>query len=415
MIFRNTCSRRKYTSLLIVSLLLFMVACSGEKEKASEGLIHIDVLEAFDDQRSMKLSDFVKEVEFIPLESTKESYFRLAYDYTVGKKYIMVADGERAQLVLFDRKGRFIRTIGKAGKGPGEFNQPRKAVMDPKEEFIYIADPHANKLVKYSIEGEFIKEISTIDISPARYISGIVFINETEFVLVNRRPYSPMVGFASLPVFDEDLNLVEDLLPRANDENLIINVHPHSILTVNPDRMTFWEPFLDTLYTITTTGKAIPTHVIGFSKGGPTREFISTNINPNTSSENSITSITDDGQYFHIRGKKKRERFTVLYNQKTREIFEVSGASPCDTSGAFSFACLENDIYGVGTLPIGRYSKSIDRFVTWATMEWVAEYYDLDCIRNKKVKYPQLRDRFLEIAEDPKAEYQKIIVLMKLK
>ncbi len=412
---RNACNRRKYASLLIVSLLMFVGACSGEKEKPSEGLIHIDVLEAFDDQRSMKLSNFIKDVEFIPLESTKESYFRLAYDYTVGKKYVMVADGERAQLVLFTRKGEFIRTIGIKGKGPGELNEPRRATMDPQEENIYVFDGSVDKLLKFSVEGDFINEVSVKETSPARYIEGIKFINDDQFVLVNRRPYAPMDGFVSLPVFNKNLEIVKNILPRGNDENLRNNVSPHALFAINPDGMTFWEPFMDTLFNITPKGKAIPTHVIGFSKGGPTREFITTNINPNTSSENSISSIVDDGQYFHIRGKKGRERFTVLYNHKTEEIFEVFGASPCDKSGSLSFECLENDLYGVGTLPIGRYTKGIDRFVTWATMEWVSEYYDLECIRKKEVKYPELRDRFLEIAEDPDAAYQKIIVLMKLK
>ena len=76
----------------------------------------------------------------------------------------------------------------------------------------------------------------------------------------------------------------------------------------------------------------MPIHVIGFSKGGPDHEFVTTNINPNLYAENSIVSIVDAGQYFHILGENRNGWFTALYNQKTKEIFEVVQKSTCDTS-----------------------------------------------------------------------------------
>jgi len=260
--------KRKSNSIFNLLLIFFLISCSGDKPEPSVGIIKIDVLEAFNTQKSLKLSDFIKEVELIPLESSKDAYFRYPYSHTIGEKYIMVADAERAQMVLFDRKGKFIRAIGKKGKGPGEFIEPRQAAMDPNEEFIFIADGGASKLVKYSIEGEYMKEISIKEFSNARYINSIEFININQFGMINRRPWAPMEGFASLTVFDKNLNLVKNILPRLNDVNLCINFHPHALFTINPERMTFWEPYLDTLYTITPEGEAIPTHVVGFSKGG---------------------------------------------------------------------------------------------------------------------------------------------------
>lgn len=224
-----------------------------------------------------------------------------------------------------------------------------------------------------------------------------------------------MDGFASLPVFDKNLNLVKNILPWANDENLCINVKPHAVFTANPERMTFWEPFSDTLYTITPAGEAIPTHVVGFSKGGPDRKFVTTNINPNLYAENSIISIMDVGHYMHIFGRKDHEWFSALYNHKTKEIFEVSRTTTCYTSSDSNPYSMKNDLYGVGRIWLRHYSAKIDRFISLVDPDGIADYYDLNCIRDKKVKFPKLRDRFLEIVEDPEAPYQKIIVLMKLK
>jgi hypothetical protein len=109
--------RRKYASVLVLLLFIFG-SCSGDQEEDSDGLIHIDVLEALNETREMKLSDFVKEVEFIQFEATRDTYFMNARSFTVGEKYIMVADDGENRVILFDRKGKFIRHIGRRGKGP---------------------------------------------------------------------------------------------------------------------------------------------------------------------------------------------------------------------------------------------------------------------------------------------------------
>jgi hypothetical protein len=146
--------------------------------------------------------------------------------------------------------------------------------------------------------------------------------------------------------------------------------------------------------------------VIGFSKGGPDHEFATTNMNPNLYAENSIVSVMDAGHYFHILGRKSNEWFTALYNQKTQEKFEVVQKSNCDTTGNAGQYGLENDLFGAGRIWLRNYSKTVDHFIT---------LIDLECIRGKEVKFPELRDRFLELAKDPEAKYQKLIVLMRAK
>jgi len=410
--------QRKNLFYLPLLLVFILISCSGDDKVSSDGLINIDVLEAFKEKRSMKLSNFVKDVEFIQLKSSKDAYFMNARSFTVGEKYIMIADDGEDRVILFDRQGKFLRHIGRKGKGPGEFNNPWQASMDPTEQFVIIADGIVNKIIKYSVGGEFVKEINTSDIALGRFMDEVRFINDDQFVVVNRRPIRGVDGYASLPLFDIDLNLVKKILPRANDENLCLSTNPHGVLAMGENRMTFWEPFIDTLYTIRPTGEAIPTHVIGFSKGAMTKEYATTPAygrDPELEPKNSVFSIREFGGYMHITGRSNNEWFGAMYDLKTGDMFQLESGTSCDTSGYFSTRGLENDLYGVDPVSMYEYSGKIDRVISWARPERIAEYYDLDCIRSKKVKYPKLRDRFLEIAEDPEASYQKIIVLMKLK
>lgn len=402
------------TSLALL-ISLFLLSCSGEKKDSAADVITVDVLKAFNTQKPAKLSDFIEDIEFIPLESTPDSYFRIAYGYSIGKKYIVIADGERSHLVLFDRTGKFIRTIGTHGTGPGEMIEPYKTTLDPKEEFVFVTDVGTLQLSKYSIEGEFVNSVSTKEIVPTRYTNGIRFINAKEFVLVNWRPYSSTEGFASLPVFDTELNHTRDILPRANDENLVINVKPHALFSVNPERMTFWEPFSDTLYTIKPSGETVPTHVIGFSSGGPDHQFVTTNFYPNLSTENFINTILDDGQNLHITGKKKNDWFLAIYNHQSQEIIRVAPTPSCDPSGVLSFGGLDNDLWGAGTVSLTAYEKNLDRYITWGRLDLSSQYLDFDCIRRKTVKFPELRDRFIKFANDPEGSVQDIIILMKMK
>lgn len=402
---------KNFFGLLIMTLLF--VGCSNQKQDASADLIHIDVFKAFETQKDVKVSEFIEKVEFIPLESTMESWFGSGTDFSVGEKYILALDYKRRRTVLFDLQGNFIRTIGKQGKGPGELMEVREITMGPKEEFVFIYDVAQRKLVKYDVNGDFIKEVYVSELTPSRYIKRLIFINGEEFILANYRPYQPMDGFVSLPVFDLDLNHVRDILPRANDNNLRINVEPHAFVLQNPDRITFWEPFLDTLYTISSEGEAIPTHVIGFSQGGPDRHFIETNINPNLYSEHAIVSVLDAGGYLHIFGMKNNNWFTALYNQKTEGIYQVSADPECNITDYARNYGYENDLFGASRMMLRQYSKKADRFVSMINLETFSDYYDLDCIRKKQVKFPELRDRFLELVQDPEARYQKLIVLMK--
>ena len=412
---RSITSRKQlFTPLIPLFLCLALNSCAGDPSESPDGIIEIDVLQAFDTQKNLNATELIDEVEIIPLESTLDSYFRYSYCYSVGNKYILVVDSEGAKMVLFDRKGKFIRAVGKKGKGPGEFGFPKVATMDPDEEFIYISDAGINKLVKFSIKGIFINEISTKEISPSKFAPGIEFINKNQFVLVNKRPLHPADGFASLTVFDKDLNRVGSIFPRANDENLGNNFEPHAMFKVNPDRMTFWEPLADTLYTISPLGDVIPTHVVGFSKGGPDRKLVPNN-KLNMNSENRILSITEIGKYMNIWGKKNQEWFTALYNHETKEIFEVTGGNSCLLPGDVKPFGLNNDLYGVGGILLENYAPKIDRYISLLDLDNISKYYDLDCIADKSIKYSKLRDQLLEFAQDPEGSSQKLIVLMKLK
>ena len=74
---------------------------------------------------------------------------------------IFVADGHggdsNARIVKFDKEGKFIKTWGKKGSGPGEFDTPHGLVLDPQGRLL-VADRGNSRIQVFDQEGRFITE-----------------------------------------------------------------------------------------------------------------------------------------------------------------------------------------------------------------------------------------------------------------
>jgi sugar lactone lactonase YvrE len=62
-----------------------------------------------------------------------------------------------ARISVFDRTGKFLRAIGKAGTGPGEFRTPHALEFDSQGRLI-VADRHNHRVQILTKDGKFIAE-----------------------------------------------------------------------------------------------------------------------------------------------------------------------------------------------------------------------------------------------------------------
>lgn len=76
-----------------------------------------------------------------------------------NEENIYVLDSKACQIKVFDKNGKYLRKIGRKGRGPGEMQFP--TVLDivyGKE--IMICDLPNNRISFYSLQGELLKEVS---------------------------------------------------------------------------------------------------------------------------------------------------------------------------------------------------------------------------------------------------------------
>jgi DNA-binding beta-propeller fold protein YncE len=79
-------------------------------------------------------------------------------DVYVAESHTDVASPDLiGRISVFDRNGTFVRTIGKAGTGPGEFRTPHALEFDSKGRLI-VADRHNHRIQILTKEGKFVTE-----------------------------------------------------------------------------------------------------------------------------------------------------------------------------------------------------------------------------------------------------------------
>ena len=79
-------------------------------------------------------------------------------DIYVAESHTSVDDPKLvARISVFDRTGKFLRVIGKAGTGPGEFRTPHAVRFDSKGRLI-VADRHNHRIQILTKQGAFLGE-----------------------------------------------------------------------------------------------------------------------------------------------------------------------------------------------------------------------------------------------------------------
>ena len=153
---------------------LFLVGCSSSerKNKSSKDrkseysevlrnknliLIDLDTLK----KEIGKYSSFYSSVKYVPLETNNEFQIGKIEHIEIFNDTLLIFDSESAKAIfVFDLSGKFIRKIGKTGRGPGEWVQPVSFSVDKKNRELMILDGSLQKIFRYSLSGKFLGQIS---------------------------------------------------------------------------------------------------------------------------------------------------------------------------------------------------------------------------------------------------------------
>lgn len=371
--------------------------CSALQLNKKE-IIEINVTKAQKNKKEIRLSELVKDVEILVLESNIDCFMQAPYNLKhFGKKYILFHENGANQLFLFGRDGKFIRRIGRPGKGPGEYNRGIKAILSKDESRIMVTDGYARRVIVYDEMGLVMVQK---DLSEYFLDSNILELSsdfDNLFTFVPHRPYGPRDGFSSLLMFDYELNKKLEVLPRPNDENLCSRNLIHVSLLANKKGTYFTEMYKDTVYQYFDDGSSIPRYRFTVEKNKLPESLMDKNISPRELYKYTFPafiSFLPDYLFIQVMGSGN-----VFYHFKTGEASNVS---------------FKNDMFGINAALNG-YHPDQDLCVRQFRWGDYAEFYKLKPIRKMEVSLPDIRDQLLEYAENPTDDLGPVLILMHLK
>ncbi|MFW5804797.1 MAG: 6-bladed beta-propeller, partial [bacterium] len=113
--------------LIVVVVVFVFINCSFRDTKLNEknNVINYNISNGITENANLNLSSIADDIITVALETTEDCSLGAIRETRITDQYILVRD-DFQQVFLFTIDGKFIREVGKKGKGPGEYTQATK-------------------------------------------------------------------------------------------------------------------------------------------------------------------------------------------------------------------------------------------------------------------------------------------------
>lgn len=186
-------------AIYCISMVMLMgMVMSCHKEKAAEykningNKVLVCDLSKVKDTLTLKLSDLIENLDLVKLETTQDALVKRSVTI-VSDNYIGIRNYGELPFKLFDISGKFLRCIGKKGRGPNEYGPLYSEQIDEKNKRIYLMPWVRNTLWAYDFEGNYLPPVEL----KYKQTKSRVFV-EGDKVTVLGMPFakSPAIAFS---------------------------------------------------------------------------------------------------------------------------------------------------------------------------------------------------------------------------
>ncbi|MFA5849402.1 MAG: 6-bladed beta-propeller [Bacteroidales bacterium] len=145
--------------IIVLTLIFVSPSCSPNNGKEVKDLRVIDVAGGVGKSRLVNLSEIADTIEYIPLETSKESLVeRLVADKIFYENGIIYISQKSACIKIFDKRGAYINTINRKGRGPQEYEQFWDVDIEVSTGNICVKG--YCKILEYTKDGHFVRRIT---------------------------------------------------------------------------------------------------------------------------------------------------------------------------------------------------------------------------------------------------------------
>jgi hypothetical protein len=214
------------------------VACREQQSPVGEAIvINVDITQA---EEWGDISGMLQDsVEIIPLQTTDKSLIAEVSDTRIVGGKVFVTDKQTGRILAFDRKGNFLRQIGRMGRGPNEyFDLTASEVTD---EHVLVFDKLSQRLYFYRHDGSFVNAKDVSDV----WAMDIAEVND-KLYFINAGSNTDR-GYFRLFELDRKGDYIASALPFSEEmSNLGWGMERH--YSKNGDRLMFYDAPYDSLF-----------------------------------------------------------------------------------------------------------------------------------------------------------------------
>jgi hypothetical protein len=151
--------------IYLIATGLLLASCNNATLNKSGLPYHINLEESIDNIKSIPLSTLGSKIEYVPLETDSACLIESITNAFVSDSFIFISDYNR--LMLFDKSGKYLKQIGSAGRGPGEYPSVGGFIVDKNHREIYVLSSRI--ILVYDFEGRFKRDFN-IDFPSRQFI-----------------------------------------------------------------------------------------------------------------------------------------------------------------------------------------------------------------------------------------------------
>jgi hypothetical protein len=288
--------------VVVKSFCLLLSFCTNVLHAQNNQVVEINLISAKDYQYQLKLSDIAESVEYIPLETHKQSIIGDRAGATLTDDYIFI--GQYGAVLQFDKNGKFVRQINKVGQGPGECFA-RCSAFDEKNQLIYLYNNFTERIMIYGYDGKFKRSFK--DSSEGGFADGMICDEKGNLLLSYNisigMKYNYVVVDPNGKIIYKDLHYKDETKKERIKYVLIIEgykaIYPFDE-TLFYYKIKFSNQLLsDTVFRIMSDYKSIPSHIITI---------------PET--KHSIGRVMESSRYFYVFHSISNDNFLSLYDKQ---------------------------------------------------------------------------------------------------
>ena len=146
---------KQILSYSLIACMVLFYSCSSSKNSGGNNVI--DVESVVGTGKIHNASDFIKDIKYIPLETTPNSMVGNIVNIIVDHHKMYVRD-DKGVITIFDLNGKYLNTLNRVGRGPEEYTDISDFEIASNGN-IFIASRREG-LVEYDANLKFIRKIT---------------------------------------------------------------------------------------------------------------------------------------------------------------------------------------------------------------------------------------------------------------